>query len=282
MEAFRLQKMTKVQVDEVRNGRPPQLDKRLSVAYHMVPTCSLCADIGADHGRLSAVLLYQGRVKHVLVSDISAKALQKAKDRLQSMRLESRATFVVADGIAAVKAIKHEVPQCICILGMGGETIRNMLSKGRSLLSDAVLVLGAQTELPLLREEIVAVGYRIRQEVFTEVAGRSYIVMKATPQQVNEPPYTEQELLMGPCLLRERSIQWLCWVEKRIRAMRISEEAMRASGHPKDVLRLKNVQRDLELMEKVFAENSQGDDWEQRKHDAAGGGLDGNDNPEGL
>ena len=57
------------------------------------------ADIGADHGRLSAVMLLSG-ARSALVADISAAALEKARKRLHALGLDNRATFAVADGLA--------------------------------------------------------------------------------------------------------------------------------------------------------------------------------------
>ena len=59
------------------------------------------ADIGADHGRLSAVLLLRG-ARRALVADVSAAALEKARGRLCALELDSRVTLAVADGLAAL------------------------------------------------------------------------------------------------------------------------------------------------------------------------------------
>ena len=55
------------------------LDSRLQAALLLTQPCGVCADIGADHGRLSAALLQSGRAKQVLVADVSAPSLNKAK-----------------------------------------------------------------------------------------------------------------------------------------------------------------------------------------------------------
>ena len=64
------------------------LDSRLQAALLLAQPCGVCADIGADHGRLSAALLQSGRAKQVLVADVSAPSLNKAKILLGGLGLE--------------------------------------------------------------------------------------------------------------------------------------------------------------------------------------------------
>ena len=63
----------------MRQLRLPQLDERLKTVFDLFPACDIGAEIGADHGRLSCNLLAKGKVKHMLVTDISAPSLEKAK-----------------------------------------------------------------------------------------------------------------------------------------------------------------------------------------------------------
>ena len=71
------------------------LDARLARAFEMVPECRVCADIGADHGFLSAQLLMSGRVQRMHICDISAPSLDKARRLFAGDALESRAVFGV-------------------------------------------------------------------------------------------------------------------------------------------------------------------------------------------
>ena len=72
--------------------RAPLLDGRLSAAMALAQGAQVFADIGADHGRLSAVMLLAG-ARSALVADISAAALEKARKRLHALGLDNRATF---------------------------------------------------------------------------------------------------------------------------------------------------------------------------------------------
>jgi tRNA (adenine22-N1)-methyltransferase len=229
------------------------LDERLGAAYGMVPPCRLCADIGADHGKLSAALLEAGRAERMLVADISEMALAKARRLLAYARLSERAVFAVADGLDALDALEGEPVDVACILGMGGDTMAGVLQRGAHRLCGATLVLGAQTELPALRQALCDIGYRLREERIAEAAGRAYVLMRAAPATQEEAPYTDRELLLGPCLLREPTDAWERMLRRRTQLLETAEAAMRQAGNHKDSDRLCKAERELTYLREVLA-----------------------------
>ena len=223
--------------------RTPILDGRLSAAMALAEGTQVFADIGADHGRLSAVMLLSG-ARHALVADISAAALEKARRRLHALDLDSRVTFAVADGLAALDMLKH-APDTVFVLGMGGETICGILRRGRARLGGAALILGAQTDLPMVRRTVCEVGYRIRREVIASAGGRDYVLMRCTPALAGEAAYTECECILGPGLLRAPSPEWRHMLERRMRLLGQEITAMEKAGLEKDRERLAMNRREL-------------------------------------
>ena len=113
------------------------LDPRLSMIARLVGSCESCADIGCDHGRLGAFLLQSGQCRRVLLTDISAPSLEKARALMHGLGLTDRARFSVGNGALAL----DETPQVAVIAGMGGTTIARILREGRERLDGARLVL---------------------------------------------------------------------------------------------------------------------------------------------
>jgi len=175
-------------------ARMLKMDKRLRAAADWVEPCDIIADIGCDHGRLGAMLLLENRARHLIASDISEKSLQKAKHCLQRHGLTGRAEFFVADGLDALT----QKVDTICILGMGGETLSGILLRGQSKLQNAALVLGAHTNLYVVRKTLQAIGYRISGEQLVRSEGRMYVLVRAEQGNGLEEPYTRREL-MGRC-----------------------------------------------------------------------------------
>ena len=173
-----------------------------------------------------------------------AAALEKARKRLHALGLDNRATFAVADGLAALDALKQP-PDTVFVLGMGGETIGGILHRGHTRLGGAALILGAQTDLPMVRRTVCEVGYRIRSEVIASAGGRDYVLMRCTPARADEAVYTERECMLGPGLLRAPSSEWQRVLKRREHLLQQEISAMEKAGLEKDRERLAMNRREL-------------------------------------
>lgn len=226
--------------------RPPKLDERLRAAADWVDPCNVCADIGCDHGRLGAVLLWENRCKHLLAADVSAPALEKARRRIATLGLAGRTSFAVADGLDALSSLPDGRADVICVLGMGGDTLSGILRRGMPRLQGATLILGAQTELFCAREALQNIGYRLTGERVVHADGRMYILMRAQPASVDAPRYTERELQLGPCLLHDLPTEWRPWLERRQRLLSGAVRAMRDTPSSRHAQRLAEAERELD------------------------------------
>ena len=196
------------------------LDERLSLAASLYTPCDLGADIGTDHALLPCHLLRAGTCRRMILADISEKALSHARAQVARQHLESRAHLVQADGLDAL----DEPCGCVSIMGMGGESIARMLSRGAARLLGAALVLSAHTDLPLVRSSVQDAGYHFVREELCRAAGRFYVVWKAEPGWATLTP---QDLRLGPLLMESNSsllgdyLRWRCAVmEDKLRGLR--------------------------------------------------------------
>ena len=226
----------------VKNTRMPLLDERLNQALCMVPECECCADVGADHGLLSLALLVSKRVKHMYVSDISEKALQKSKNLLAKHGLSEYATYNACDGLSELPAFGVDT---ICILGMGGQTVEKILEDGQSKLQNATLVLGAQTDLPSLRKKLPNLGYCIEKESIIKVGKHFYVLMRCIPEK-NQIDYNDAECWLGPRLMHEPSQCYYEWLMSRVKTLDYAIKSMQTAKNNKDEMRLKLTMREKE------------------------------------
>lgn len=167
----------------------PRLDARLKQIADCVPYCDLAADIGADHGKLSAWLLLTGRCRRMIVSDVSEVSRAKARALFNRLGLTERAVISAADGLRALT----QRAQAVVISGMGGGTIADILSQDVDL-QGAELILSPHTELPRLRETLKARGYRIDHEYVVRSEGRFYLIWHAMPGEMR---LTDRERALG-------------------------------------------------------------------------------------
>lgn len=189
-------------------GALPALDERLMAAARCFRNGCVGADIGADHGRLSCYLLARNICSHMIVSDISAKALVKAKTLLERHGLASRATFMVADGF---EAIANPVGT-VAVMGMGGAAISGMLARANRL-GTANLVLSAHTGQPALRKALCDAGYILSGEQVVRSAGRFYTVMDARRGAAD---YSPRQLYIGPGLWAATAAELTAYLQWRL------------------------------------------------------------------
>ena len=156
-----------------------QLDERLGAIAKLVleavsdKETPCAADIGCDHGQLSAYLLEQNAALFMIASDVSAPSLEKAKRLFAAKGFGERAKTVVADGLGGV----DRPVDVIVMAGMGAETILKIIREGREKIGQAKLILQANVDLPMLRTQLAAQGFEVEKEAFSKAAGRRYVTM---------------------------------------------------------------------------------------------------------
>lgn len=173
------------------------LDGRLAAAASLALDCVRgkgsvrVADIGCDHGYLTAHLLERCPGLFVVACDVSAPSLEKARRLIASKGLAGRAEFVLANGLAALE----EPVDAIVIAGMGARTILGIVEAGMERIGAAALILQANVDLPLLRAGLDRLGFAVERECFAQAAGRQYVTMRA--RAARRAGLTEREALLG-------------------------------------------------------------------------------------
>ena len=188
------------------------LDARLALAAELYQPCSTGADVGTDHGLLPCHLLEQGVCEQMILTDVSPKALARARTEVCKRHLESRTHLVCGDGLEALDAPCG----CISITGMGGRTIAGILHRGQEKLRGAALVLCAHTEQPEARQALQEIGYRLQREEPCLCNGHAYLVWLAVPGEMQLQP---MEMLCGRELFYSKSPMLQPYLQHRLDAL---------------------------------------------------------------
>lgn len=224
------------------------LDERLTLAASLYEPCECGADIGTDHAYLPCHLLRTNTCQHMIAADVSEKALARARENLIRQRLIDRADIVLADGLDAVT---HKCG-CISIMGMGGELMAKILRNGQEQLQGAVLVLGAHTELHLVREAIRDIGYHIVQERLCKAAGRFYVFWRA---EAGLEDLSSMAIRYGGLLWQEDTILLQEYAAWRRRVLQDKERGLLTAAN-RDEAVIKEVQSDIAWYSKKLEELS--------------------------
>lgn len=169
----------------------PTLDPRLAAAAELVRPGQPVADIGCDHGKLTAVLAASGRYPKVIGADLRPGPLAKARQTLQNAHCEDRAELRLGDGLSVLSA--GEVGT-IVLAGVSAQTSWEILQAAPWVFSPdgPRLVLVPATRHADLRRWLWEHGFALAADRPVRAAGRWYAVMAAEyTGERREPAFAE-------------------------------------------------------------------------------------------
>jgi len=153
-----------------------RLSKRLTALAGLCKQCDVIADIGCDHGLLSAYLLESGLADKVIAADVNEGPLSKASKLLGERWSEDKWEARLSDGGRCLTA--GEADGAV-IAGMGGMLILRILSDSLPVFSTMeYLVLGAQSDLPALRSRLSEYGFESDGEDLVFEDGKYYQLLR--------------------------------------------------------------------------------------------------------
>ena len=211
-----------------------KLSNRLQAVARQIPAGLRVADVGTDHGYLPVYLVVNDIAPKVIASDRGKRPLDSARQLISLLSLENQIDVRLGDGLSVLQPDEAEV---ICLAGMGGVAIKEIISAGLPLAQAAKrLVWQPQRNVPAVRRFLVANGFKIVAEDLAEDDGFYYEIIAVEPGLME---LTEQEADFGPLLLRD--------------------------GHPlfKDFLILKET--DLTQLLAAMADNNSKDSLQRKK-----------------
>ena len=152
------------------------LSPRLEAIVNMCPKAKVIADIGCDHGLVTAELVLEDIAKNVIATEKSEQCLNKAILFIDSINISPFVSFRHGDGFGAIT--KYDKINCAIIAGMGGDEIIKILQSKPKRLYD--FVLQPMKDAPLLREYLTQNGYRILVDKLVKEDDKFYDVIRVT------------------------------------------------------------------------------------------------------
>lgn len=210
------------------------LDARLQAVAAFVPSGSRAVDIGTDHAYLALSLQQERGAASVIAADKNAGPCEAARHTLREAGLEDVIPVRQGDGLAVLKPGEVDT---ICIAGMGGQLIKEILAAEPAVLAGTQrLVLQPMNAAENLRRWLYTAGWHIADEALAADDGRLYEIIVPVPGRVAMPE--EVLLSIGPVLwekkpplLREH-IEALLGREKRVAdGMGKSERARQSEAY---------------------------------------------------
>lgn len=166
------------------------LSPRLETVVELCPKAKVIADIGCDHGLVTAELILQNKTETVIATEKSAQCLNKAVSLADSINILQFVSFREGDGFEPTT--KHDKIKFAIIAGMGGDEIIKILEKRPKKLFD--FVLQPMKDTPKLREYLVLHGFKILVDKLVKEENRYYDVIRVTK---GKDSLNELELTFG-------------------------------------------------------------------------------------
>ena len=175
----------------------PTLDARLTAAAQLVRPGQPVADIGCDHGKLTAVLAASGRYPKVIGADLRPGPLAKAKQTLENAGCLDRAELRLGDGLSVLSA--GEVGS-IVLAGVSAQTTWEIIEKAPwvSAVGGPRLIMVPATRHSELRRWLWQHGFALVADRPVQAAGRWY----ADRAHLYPVPAGGHRPLAGGCGLR--------------------------------------------------------------------------------
>ena len=194
------------------------MNKRLEKVAELLDKEDILADIGCDHGYLGIMALNKG-IEFVQFIDNKIGPLNQTKKNCENID-SKKIQFTLASGITALE--KHINTICIC--GMGGELICDILEENLSVAKLLKkIILQPNRNEPNLRKYLMTNGFMITNEEIVCENNKYYeIIVCNYIDEIVE--YSEEELLFGPVLMKKKEENFVNkWNEKLVEFLRIQQ-----------------------------------------------------------
>ena len=152
------------------------LGARLEAIVDLCPTTKKIADIGCDHGYVTAELILEDKAKMVVATEKSEQCLNKGIILANSISIAPFISFRQGDGFEPIT--KYDKIDCAVIAGMGGEEIIQILQNKPRRLFD--FVLQPMKDTVKLREYLLQNHFKIEVDKLVKDGDKFYNVIKTT------------------------------------------------------------------------------------------------------
>lgn len=163
--------------------------------------CVTFADVGCDHGYCTRYMLKNGLCERAVISDISAKCLQKAEKLLAECIKNGVVSSVRCNGLEGIS----EDAEQVLIAGMGGEEIVNIF---KNSFIPRSFVLQPMKNIRAVREYLLSNGAHITADEPFESCGKFYFVIKGKRDGV-PTEYNGKQLEFGLNLTGEATKKYI-------------------------------------------------------------------------
>ena len=223
------------------------MDSRLKAIMDFVPIGSKVADIGTDHGYLAIELIKRNIAEFVIASDKNSNPLSAAQKNIREAGIDSNIDVRLGDGLKSLKADEVDV---ICIAGMGGALICDILNAAPEVVAkvDKIILQPMNAAEKVIQWSKVNDFY-IEDEDLAEVDGIIYEII-CLGRNINKLQSTRKST--SPLLSK--------FIETKIKKLQRVQEGMSQSPKARESEKYTEIENQIqELRTKLNEKNNSTD-----------------------
>ena len=219
------------------------------VAAH-VPAGARLADIGSDHGYLPVALMRRGAITTAVAGELAATPFHSAQRTVRDNGLQACISVRLANGLAALEAADEISALTIC--GMGGETIRDILERGKTRLSGQErLILQPNGGEQPLRQWLMDNGYSILCEEVLRENRFDYEIIVA--ERTGPVSYSPEQLYFGPLQMQARTPAFLFKWQRLLRHKQQTLAHFTQAGSAVPAEKVQDITRQVRWINQLLA-----------------------------
>ncbi|MCR5201990.1 MAG: class I SAM-dependent methyltransferase [Lachnospiraceae bacterium] len=244
-----------------------KLSERLTHIANQVSVGEVVADIGCDHALTDIYIIEKGIAKHAIAMDVRPGPLEHAKNNVKTYNVKDKISIRLSDGLDNLKPNEAD---SIIISGMGGNLIRNILTRGEEVLKTVTeLILSPQKEPNVVREYLYNNGFYIDREEMVKDAGKYYVIIHAINENASEKytkhfinskekivPETEEDYIYGVLLKGSKDKVFFEFINGELKKCDMAIKSIEKKGTSASLDKLKELIKSRDNILKIIEEMS--------------------------
>lgn len=183
------------------------ISKRIRTIASLIENDKKVIDIGCDHAFLAVVLRQNGHQGEIVCTDLRKGPCQKARENLDLYGY----TDIPVIRTPGVQGIEFQADIAV-MAGMGFKTVREIIEDDMDYFrSCEKIIIQLNHSNDLLRRWLTESGFAVEDELMI----RDYKYYEILTVINADQQLTEDEIIYGPVLLRQRSPEFMAYYEEK-------------------------------------------------------------------